>query len=185
MYKSLLKNNVYLFLLSFYNNKVMPNFVELAKFMGVTRQTVSTKIKKLLDDKIINIENNVVKVENQLDLDVELLKKILLKYPDISYIDLENIFCYNKDEKGILLTLEENEYINEERVVYGIISEGIIKYVGSTKEYSERIEQHIRKRPFLSSNNFIILKYVEGKDRFDYEKQLIKILQPEQNDLGK
>jgi len=175
----LLKNNVYLFLLAFYNNQTMVNFVELAKVIGISRQTVSNKVKKLLSDKFIKInDDNILFVENSLDLDVDLLRKILEKTPDISAAQLEDIFFNNKDNKEVLVNIED-DFLGEDRVVYGIISEGVIKYIGSTKEYEERIKQHIRKRTFLTSNNFIVLKYVKAQDRFNYEKQLIKILQPE------
>ena len=73
---------------------------------------------------------------------------------------------------------------NSECVVYGIVSEGVVKYVGSTKHYQERIKEHILKRPFLTSNNFIILKRVELNERFSYEGVLIKILKPEWNIMG-
>jgi hypothetical protein len=40
------------------------------------------------------------------------------------------------------------------------MSEGKIKYVGSSKNFYERIKQHIRKRPFLEEKDFVILKEV-------------------------
>jgi predicted GIY-YIG superfamily endonuclease len=55
-------------------------------------------------------------------------------------------------------------YTKVQVVVYGIISEGKIKYVGSTSRYEERIKEHIKKRPFLDSKDFIILKEIDDDE---------------------
>ena len=52
MKNKLLKDNVYLTLLAFYRNQKMPSYSELGRKIGLTRQTVSTRVKKLIQDKI-------------------------------------------------------------------------------------------------------------------------------------
>ena len=189
----LLKNNVYLTLLAFYNGGKMPKYTTLSKQIGITRQTVSTKVNKLKEQGIISVDDNgILSIKNINDLDIELLKSILISNPNINSIDLQiELFglkyknAYDLAEKtGISVNSIYNN-LDSEIVVYGIISEGVVKYVGSTKHYDERIKEHIRKRNFLSRENFIILKKVELNDRFNYEKTLIQILKPEWNVIGK
>ena len=189
MNHALLKDNVYLTLLAFYNNKPMPSFVELGKATGCTRQTASKRVQNLLVNGFIEInDENILIVKNDLALDISLLKEILIKNPIISAIELEKIFFHNIDKNNIIKNLQISdgnyyEQQKDESVVYGIISEGMIKYIGCTKRYEERIKQHIRIRPFLTINNFIILKRIYGTDKFDYERRLIDILQPEWNKM--
>ena len=77
---SLLKDKVYLTLLAFYNHKKMPSFTELGKIIGITRQTASTKTKELLNNGIISIdEEDILLVNNDLDIDVSLLREYLKK----------------------------------------------------------------------------------------------------------
>ena len=194
MKNKLLKDNVYLTLLAFYRNQKMPSYSELGRKIGLTRQTVSTRVKKLIQDKIIELDedNNVIILE-EIDVDKDLLCQILTETPNIDVVDLN--FRLNGQLKEVDSVYDLSDLIdvptstiyankNSECVVYGIVSEGVVKYVGSTKHYQERIKEHILKRPFLTSNNFIILKRVELNERFSYEGVLIKILKPEWNIMG-
>ena len=194
MKNKLLKDNVYLTLLAFYRNQKMPSYSELGRKIGLTRQTVSTRVKKLIQDKIIELDedNNVIVLE-EIDVDKDLLRQILTETPNIDVVDLN--FRLNGQLKEVDSVYDLSDLIdvptstiyankNSECVVYGIVSEGVVKYVGSTKHYQERIKEHIWKRPFLTSNNFIILKRVELNERFSYEGVLIKILKPEWNIMG-
>ena len=194
MKNKLLKDNVYLTLLAFYRNQKMPSYSELGRKIGLTRQTVSTRVKKLIQDKIIKLDedNNVIVLE-EIDVDKDLLRQILTETPNIDVVDLN--FRLNGQLKEVDSVYDLSDLIdvptstiyankNSECVVYGIVSEGVVKYVGSTKHYQERIKEHILKRPFLTSNNFIILKRVELNERFSYEGVLIKILKPEWNIMG-
>ena len=194
MKNKLLKDNVYLTLLAFYRNQKMPSYSELGRKIGLTRQTVSTRVKKLIQDKIIELDedNNVIVLE-EIDVDKDLLRQILTETPNIDVVDLN--FRLNGQLKEVDSVYDLSDLIdvptstiyankNAECVVYGIVSEGVVKYVGSTKHYQERIKEHILKRPFLTSNNFIILKRVELNERFSYEGVLIKILKPEWNIMG-
>ena len=194
MKNKLLKDNVYLTLLAFYRNQKMPSYSELGRKIGLTRQTVSTRVKKLIQDKIIELdENNNVIILEEIDVDKDLLRQILTETPNIDVVDLN--FRLNGQLKEVDSVYDLSDLIdvptstiyankNSECVVYGIVSEGVVKYVGSTKHYQERIKEHILKRPFLTSNNFIILKRVELNERFSYEGVLIKILKPEWNIMG-
>lgn len=194
MKNKLLKDNVYLTLLAFYRNQKMPSYSELGRKIGLTRQTVSTRVKKLIQDKIIELDedNNVIILE-EIDVDKDLLRQILTETPNIDVVDLN--FRLNGQLKEVDSVYDLSDLIdvptstiyvnkNSECVVYGIVSEGVVKYVGSTKHYQERIKEHILKRPFLTSNNFIILKRVGLNERFSYEGVLIKILKPEWNIMG-
>lgn len=188
----LLKDNVYLTLLAFYDNVKMPSFVSLSQKTGLTRQTVSKKVKNLLDTELIIIdENDIVHVSNKLDINVNKLNYILTLYPGINVLTLkEKLFgpVDNISEAAKELGLSRTSIYhckNSKMVVYGIISEGIVKYIGSTKCYEERIKQHILNRPFLTNSNFIILKEIDENDRFFQERQLIEIIQPEWNIMGK
>ena len=194
MKNKLLKDNVYLTLLAFYRDKKMPSYSELGRKIGLTRQTVSTRVKKLIQDKIIELDEdgNVIILE-EIDVDKDLLRQILIEAPNIDVVDLN--FRLNGQLKEVDSVYNLSDLIdvptstiyvnrNSECVVYGIVSEGVVKYIGSTKHYQERIKEHILKRPFLTSNNFIILKRVGLNERFSYEGVLIKILKPEWNIMG-
>ena len=184
---SLLKNKVYLYLLAFFNKEKMPSYTELGQRIGVTRQTVSTKVKDLIKKENIKInKDDIVEVKNTLDLDVDKLRKILITKPTVTPVELEQILFYNIDKNQILKNLDISngnywDSLKSEVVVYGIISEGVLKYVGCTKQYQVRIKQHMNKRPFLKIDNFVILKKVEENTQFDYERQLLHLLQPEWN----
>lgn len=190
---SLLKDKVYLTLLAFYNHKKMPSFIELGKIIGITRQTASTKTKELLNSGIISIdESGMLLVNNDLDIDVSLLREYL-KESNFSFDVLrmkELLFPIVKaqtkteiaNELGVSRT---SLYTDDHVVVYGICSEGKIKYIGTTKHYQDRINQHINNRPFLNSSNFVILADNVGNYGYNLELELIHLLQPEWNKMGK
>lgn len=193
MNQKLLKDKIYLTLLAFYDNKLMPSYTALGKQTGVTRQTVAKRINQLIQEGIIAInEEKILLVKNEEQLDKEYLKSVLEKEHNILAIQMAlneipqsqiNVYKTAKQLSVSPQTIYSN--IEARGIVYGIVSEGIIKYVGSTKHFEERIRQHIKKRPFLERKNFIILKEIDLDNRFDYEKQLIKILQPEWNIMSK
>lgn len=193
MNQKLLKDKIYLTLLAFYDNKLMPSYTALGKQTGVTRQTVAKRVNQLIQEGIIAInEERILLVKNEEQLDKEYLKSVLEKEHNILAIQMAlneipqsqiNVYKTAKQLSVSPQTIYSN--IEARGIVYGIVSEGIIKYVGSTKHFEERIRQHIKKRPFLERKNFIILKEIDLDNRFDYEKQLIKILQPEWNIMSK
>ena len=136
---------------------------------------------KLVFNKAVNFE--------QMDASEPFL--VLNNDPNISPIGLkEKLFSI---KENVTDTAEEfnvsrgtiYHYLDQNMVVYGIISEGIIKYIGSTKNYEERKKQHILKRPFLTPSNFVILKQITENDRFTLERELIHIIQPEWNIMSK
>ena len=190
---SILKNKVYLYLLTFYNGQSLPSYVTLSKETGLSRQTVSKKVKELIDNGIVIDKGSSIEVKNILDLDLERLRVILYQN---SY-GLDELFKLAEGSEECNITeaskslgisrasyhLERNK--EEDCIIYGIISEGTLKYVGSTELYSERIAQHIRKRPFLKQENFCILKRVSFKDKLAFERSLIKTLNPEWNIMAK
>ena len=75
---SLLKNKVYLALLAYYDADEMPSFIELGKIVGVSRQTASTKVKELLNNNIIKLDDNdILTISNPLNIDKNELKAYL------------------------------------------------------------------------------------------------------------
>lgn len=163
----------------------MPSYSELGKKVGITRQTASTRVKELIDNDIISIdEDKIVVVRNDLDFDVEKIKEYLETSIEFNSIELRNfLFDTNLTRMEIgkeLKMARQTIYSKPHSVVYGIVSEGKIKYVGTTKQYDQRIKQHIAKRPFLTQNNFIILAEITN-EKFNLESELINLLKPEWN----
>lgn len=72
-------------------------------------------------------------------------------------------------------------YLSDHSVVYAIQSEGKIKYIGTTAHFENRRADHIKKRPFLTPANFLILVDNVGSDKFNIELELIHLLKPEWN----
>lgn len=190
----MLKNKPYLFLLAYYNEEKMPSYQTLGEKIGMSRQTVSKKIKELENDKYIEIDNEgYVFVDNSLNILEDELRIILeknnYKIEDIVKL-VEDSEKYTKTELARKLHMSRMALYQEETkpdfcVVYGIISEGILKYIGSSDRYDERIKEHILKRPFLTRDNFCVLQMCSSKDMLNIEKRLIKTLQPEWNIMSK
>lgn len=67
---SLLKNKLYLYLLANYNGAIKPSFVELSKKLDMTRQTISTHYKKLVNDGLILEEDKKITVTNPLNISI-------------------------------------------------------------------------------------------------------------------
>ena len=189
----LLKDSVYLTLLAFYNYDRLDSYEKLGKRCGMSRQTASKRVKQLIDKGLVSIdERKCFVVKNELDIDVYLLQKVLNSDPGLTPVALkEKLFSIkennaaNAAEKLNVSKSTVYHYLDQNMVVYGIISEGIIKYIGSTKNYEERKKQHILKRPFLTPSNFVILKQITENDRFTLERELIHIIQPEWNIMSK
>lgn len=188
---SLLKNKVYLILLAYYDNKEMPPFTELGKQIGITRQTASTKVKELLSQDIIALDtDDTVKVANPLNIDKEELIKYLTKTDSFNSQGLkEHLFGVSsktkKEQAKELGISRASLYLDNHSVVYGIQSEGKIKYIGTSSHFEDRIQQHIKRRPFLTPSNFIILADNSQAESFDIERELIHLLQPEWNVMSK
>lgn len=189
---SLLKNKVYLTLLAYYDGYKMPSFIRLGEVLGVTRQTASTKVKELMSQDLVSInEEGIVAVRNELNIDVEKLR---------GYLDAEKVFnpvklrellftmspyITKKDIAKELKIAKGTMYLDDHSVVYGIYSEGKLKYIGTTQHFDNRVAAHIKKRPFLTPANFIILADHTCQDGYNIELQLIHLLRPEWNVMGK
>lgn len=180
---SLLKNKLYLYLLANYNGAVKPSFVELSKKLDMTRQTISIHYKKLVSDGVVLEDGKKITVTNPLNISIVELRQAL----DSGVFDekkFKQMILYQNARRAYIIE-DSSEFTPAGTIVYGIMSEGKIKYVGSSKNFYERIKQHIRKRPFLEEKDFVILKEVPyDQNRFNYELELIHLLQPEWNIIG-
>lgn len=187
---SLLKNKIYLILLTYYNDSLMPSYVTLGEKAQVSRQTASKKVKELEDWGLIEIEDNIVYVQNPLDIDREELRNYLdeeitrfdsAELYDILFGEQGNNLITKKEKANRLKMSRSNLYKDVHPVVYGIIEQGELKYIGCSEYYEERKKQHKLKRPHLNDDNFIILKDNLSENIFDIENLLIDILTPEWN----
>lgn len=187
---SLLKNRLYLTLLAFYDGQELPSYVQLGKENGISRQTASARVKTLIKDNLIIIwEDKTITVKNPLNLNIDILKEYLNSGETFNAIELkEKMFQEKRTKTELAEELQVSRSslsMDQHTVVYGICSEGKIKYIGTSKHFEDRIKQHIKNRPFLTAANFIILADNIIDNNFYIENQLIDILQPEWNILGK
>ena len=141
---SLLKNKVYLTLLAFYNNFELPSFVALGKEIGISRQTASTRVKELINAQIIELdEENRLQVHNPLNIDVVKLQEYLNECEEFNPVDLKAYLFRPAESKAAaareLGMSRAQMYVDYASVVYGICSEGKIKYVGTTAHFERRI----------------------------------------------
>lgn len=149
---------VYSTLLKEYDGEKMPTYKELAERTGLSRQTVSKIVKKLFEEEKIFRKNGLVYITAQ-------------------YID-EEIVDEDADPLEELLKPVCP-------VIYGIVVQGELKYVGSTESLKNRMIDHINKRPFLTKKNFVVLKNCGLKPRFKQEAEVIAALNPPWNIMSK
>lgn len=186
---SLLKNKVYLTLLAYYDQKKMPSYVELGEKVGISRQTASTRTKELFDEGLIEKSDNKIVVQNKLNIDMLLLKSYL-DNNRFDPVELKQLLFEDSEQTKTDLAKElgvsrASIYLDQHTVIYAICSEGKIKYIGTTTHYEDRINQHIKKRPFLTPSNFIVLVDNILGTGYRTELELIHLLQPEWNIMGK
>lgn len=192
---TILKDKVYLYLLAFYNNQPVPNFTKIGKEIGMTRQTISTHYSSLIQKNLISVEEMTLKVLNPLDININQLRKLLLNGITNPVALSKELFFKDTLPIKKLTKLtgttkcsyydSKKETQNGTVIIYGITYEGKLKYIGSTKNFPLRIAAHIKKRPFLTKDNFIIIKEVPFNIQFNVELDLIHYLQPEWNIMGK
>jgi hypothetical protein len=200
-YIYLLKDEIYLYLLAFYNLHTRPTYVQLAEELKMTRQTISTKFKNLLNTNIILLKKEkgkqILVIKNPLEINVKKIREYfeqnnnyIANYQDFIYYI--NDYCYNNrkqvNNRQIIKKLKMSKqtyYNHKEAILYGIIYENELKYIGQTYTYKHRIHQHISNRPFLSEENFIILKKDIQGDPHEIERYLIEVLNPEWNIMNK
>lgn len=194
-YIYLLKDKIYLYLLAFYNLHIKPTYTQLAEELKITRQTASVKFKNLLDTEIIKIKKENGKqllfVKNPLNLKENKLQEYFIKNNNdiINFKEFLSQICdeslnlkINTQEMINQLHVSNSTYYeNKENIVYGIIYNHELKYIGKTDNYKRRMNQHIKIRPFLTEENFIILSKTENINPNTIERYLIEILNPEWN----
>lgn len=162
--KSIVNDSVYICLLNKYNGCTKPSYSALGQELGLTRQTVSKKMSYLESQGIISIENNILYVKDLMEND----KLSMNDYDILTHIILD-------DEKNTI----------KASFIYGIVQNNKIVYVGSTDNFEERRNQHLNKKPFLKLNDIILLTKTSKKNRFQIERLLIKLLNPEWNIMSK
>ena len=148
-------------------------------------------MKELIEKDLITIDElNILKVSNPLNIDKELLQDYLVKATEFNPIELKRVLFfkdgYTPSTIGIAKSLNMSKgtaYAKTHSVIYAIVVDGIVKYIGTSSRFEKRISEHIRNRSFLTKENFIILKDDVGKDSFFIENQLILLLQPEWNKM--
>lgn len=192
---TLIKNKVYLYLLAFYDGCPLPPSTVLAKQIGITRQTVSKKYKELKDTGILTITPlETIVVKNEYDIDKNILKNFLQNNSNYTYEALLFVLSlpFNnrkeiEEKYGISVKTLKNEETKDNNFcyIYGIVTDGVLEYVGSTNNFEVRKKQHILRRPFLKDENFIILKKLSFQDKLDEEKLNIKLYNPEWNIVSK
>lgn len=163
---------VYITLLE-YNEERMPSYVKLAEDTGLSRQTVSRRVARLIEEGVLTVEDNIVFIEKEFNTEPSGARKKLEKDK------------FSTEAEIARLEKIEQLLMPQSPVIYAIVFDGVVKYVGVTKHFSARKGQHMRKRPFLQDSNFIILKYCGLGPSFEHERQLIKLLQPEWNIMSK
>ena len=195
----LLTNDMYLYLLINQHKIIKVNCSKLASEVGKTRQTLSKYYKELLDEDMVSEDGRgFIIVNDPFDLTEEeltFIKDHIFKEPAayIGYYICKKRYPYKTDREicGIIgishncLKAFKQDIKNHDskNYVYGIVYEGIIKYVGSTMHLDMRIAQHIDKRPFLTKDNFIILEECDKINRFDREAFYRQLFKPEWNEL--
>ena len=88
---SLLKNYVYLYLLAYYDGKQMPSYVELAKRLDIARQTASAKVRAMINDELVCINDGIIIVKNPLNIDVNKLIELLNSEIKIEFSRLKKV----------------------------------------------------------------------------------------------
>lgn len=184
-------NKLYLHLLLYYNedNKTY-TYSSLAKEIGWNRQTVSKYFKELEKEGIIEKKGSYISVKNIYNLNLEKLKQLyesnltdkkIIETLDKSLHPKSAIEYYNEDVP-VLKPYNEmfDKYGTINYIIYAIIQEHRIVYIGSTENIKTRIQQHCQKRKFLTSKDFIILEEGLGS-RYQREKYYIRLFNPEWN----
>lgn len=185
----ILRNKVYLTLLSFYDGGKMPTITELSRNAGVSRQTTSKYLKRLIDEGIVITHRDFIEVKNDLNLNVRKITDYLCE----NIYRFDAIQLYNKlyednhlsrREIGEKLGMARQTIYNDNcNVVYGIVYNSELKYIGSTCHYKQTCQQLIREDKFpveLTQENFIVLldnipnPYMEALN-------LVREIQPEWN----
>ena len=115
----------------------------------------------------------VSKIVKKLFEEEKIFRKNGLVYATAQYIDEEII----DEEEELLKPVCP--------VIYGIVVQGELKYVGSTESLKNRMIDHINKRPFLTKKNFVVLKNCGLKPRFKQEAEVIAALNPPWNIMSK
>lgn len=153
---NLSKDKLYQLLFKEYNGKPLPNYSQLGRESGLTRQTVSKRIKDYENKELLTYDNN-------------------------NCIQIKDIFEIDFQDGIKHFNFNDEEDLNKSAIIYAIIEDGIVKYVGQTENYENRKLQHMKKREWLKENNFIILTKTSIQNKSLYERMFIKAIQPEWN----
>lgn len=182
---SYLRDRIYLFLLCNYNEKELPTYSRLARKCGYSRQTISKKVKELLEAEIMVpmddgkylfmdfLEEEDIEKEEV----VQLLKEpynnnelgmILLSMirPETTaeevhiLLDVSETTLNNEFKNDLFISKKTPQEIVEERkfIIFGIHYNGRIVYLGATQNYEFKIRSLMKEYPELKREHFVIMR---------------------------
>ena len=205
---SLLLNQTYLYLKQHPTNK--PNFSQIAKKIGITRQTIAKEYAKIKEEDwdkfdikdfhedIDNKYKRALRIISDLDNKCYNLRELseMLKISSETLSDYYSIIEHKKeDKKEDKKDKEEDKKEDCFSAVYGCFYQGKLIYVGSTENYRKRVQSHLNN---INSSPMKLYSYLKDKDINDIEfkpfitkiniieykeleKNLIRFLKPECN----
>ena len=190
---SLLLNQTYLYLKQYPANK--PNFSQIAKKIGITRQTIAkeyAKIKKEDWDKF-DIKDFHEDIDNKYKRALKIISDLDNKYYNLT--ELSEMLKISSETLSDYYSTTEDKEEDCFSAVYGCFYQGKLIYIGSTENYRKRVQQHLNS---INSSSMKLYSYLKDKDINDIEfrpfitklniieykeleKNLIRFLKPECN----
>ena len=190
---SLLLNQTYLYLKQYPANK--PNFSQIAKKIGITRQTIAKEYARIKEedwDKF-DIKDFHEDIDNKYKRALKIISDLDNKYYNLTELS-EMLKISPETLSDYYSTMEDNEE-NCFSAVYGCFYQGKLIYIGSTENYHKRVQQHLNS---INNSPMKLYSYLKDKDINDIEfkpfitklniieykeleKNLIRFLKPECN----
>ena len=190
---SLLLNQTYLYLKQHPANK--PNFSQIAKKIGITRQTIAKEYAKIKEedwDKF-DIKDFHEDIDNKYKRALKIISDLDNKYYNLT--ELSEMLKTSPETLSDYYSTMEDKEEKCFSAVYGCFYQGKLIYIGSTENYHKRVQQHLNN---INSSSMKLYSYLKDKDINDIEfkpfitklsaieykeleKNLIRFLKPECN----
>lgn len=193
---SILLNQIYLYLKQYPANK--PNFSQIAKKVGLSRQTVAKEYAKIeeKDWDRFDIKNFYEDVDNKYKRALKIIGDLDNKYYNLRELS-EMLGVSVETLSDSYNSIKDKEEENAS-AVYGCFYKDKLIYVGSTENYKRRVQQHLANIKNINNTSLELYKYLKDKDIEDIkfrpfitgistieykklEKNLIRFLKPECN----